>query len=297
MKKNLIMRTIIVTLFCLMITGCSNSSKKINATVEGELFQESKEAIKSFQLDKSINLNIKKEKDRFIVYPDGRENDAFTMLIPSNFYEKAKFEQPRILNEKKMPKEQQKMLSDAKKVALKYVDNSQIIKKNDKNACKEAIKNVEMVYANFLEKDYEDIAMVTVDKVICVNANLEDYFSCYTYLHELIHVISNVTNKGTKYEFSYYRASKLNEAITDLIAVKLAEENGMSGYEVSAYQTYYECVMYIIKEFDMLNTYYYSDGYSKIEKNSLDLYVLLMENIGDGKCENIIPYLINEVLK
>ena len=297
MKKSLMLRTIIITLFCLTITGCSNSSEKIKKNIEANLLQEGREATKSFQLDKSINLNINKEKDRFIVYPKGQEDNAFTMLIPSNFYEKVEFEQPKISDKKKMPKKQQKMLNKAKEIALKYVDSSQIIKANDKNTCKEAIKNVEVVYANFIEKDYKDIAMVTIDKVICVNANLEEYFSSYTYLHELIHVISNVTNKGTEYEFSSYRASKLNETITDLIAVRLAEENGISGYEVSAYQTYYEYTMYIIKKFDMLNTYYYSDGYSKIEKNSLDLYVLLLENLGDGKCENIIPYLINELLK
>lgn len=284
---------VVILLTLLLLTGCSKSN------IEQQLEQESLQITKKFETNSNIHLNIEKKPNHFLVYPDEHRNNPFTMFIPNNFYELEKFEIPKIIEEKNLPKKHNEMLINAKNIVLDYIDSSIKIKKNDKQLAKKAIENIILHYGKFTEKRYSDIAMVTVETEIYINNTLSNYISEYTYLHELIHIVSNITNKGSKYEYSSYRASNLNEAITDLISSKLAEKNNLSGMNVSAYQIYYEPTNYILEKFDMLEIFFYSEGYDKvisqIGQNELDLYILMMDNFEE--CNEAFPYLINEILK
>lgn len=307
MKRKNYLLGVILLLVITILGGCSTKQQEVQkeksdaVATEKAIVRMAKKVAKTFEADNSINFNVKKKTDRFLMYPDGHESEPFTMLIPCNFYERNEFEIPKMFSKRELPASQKKLFKKAQKIVLKYIDASNAIKKSDKKLCKETVENVTFYYGTFSEKQYADVAVVTVGSEMYINSKLENYISEYTYLHELPHVVSNITNKGSKYEFSAYRASKLNEAITDIIAVQLAKENGLSGYEVSAYQTYYESAYYMLSKFDMLETYYYSDGYdniiSAIGQNKFDSYILLTDNLSDEKCGTAMYYMVNEILK
>lgn len=307
MKRKNHLLGVILLLVITILGGCSTKQQEVQkeksdaVATEKAIVRMAKKVAKTFEADNSINFNVKKKTDRFLMYPDGHESEPFTMLIPCNFYERNEFEIPKMFSKRELPASQKKLFKKAQKIVLKYIEASNKIKKSDKNLCKKVVKNVTFHYGVFSEKEYADIAVVTVGSEMYINSKLENYISEYTYLHELPHVVSNITNKGSKYEFSAYRASKLNEAITDILAVQLATENGLSGYKVSAYQTYYEPAYYMLSKFDILEAYYYSEKYddiiSKVGKNNFDAFILLVDNLEDEKCTTPMFYITNEILK
>lgn len=307
MKRKNYFLGVILLLVITILGGCSTKEQEVQKeksntiATEKAIVKTAKKIAKTFEVDNTVSFNVEKKSDRFLMYPDGHKNEPFTMLIPCNFYERNEFEAPKIVSEQELPESQRKLFNKAQKIALKYIDASNAIKESDKTLCRETLKNVILHNGVFSEKEYADCTMITVDKEICINSNLVKHISEYTYLHELIHIISNVTNKSSKYEFTLYRASKLNEAITDIIAVELATENGLSGYEISAYQIYYEPAYYMLSKFDMLKAYYYSEKYediiSEMGQDNFDSYVLLTDNLADGKCDAAMYYMINEILK
>lgn len=307
MKRKNYLLGVILLLVITILGGCSTKQevqkeKSDAVATEKAIVRMAKMVAKTFEVDKTVNFNIKKKSDRFLMYPDGYVKEPFTMFIPSNFYERNEFEAPKLVAEKELPASQKQLFNKAKKIVLKYIDASNAIKKSDKKLCKETVKNVTLHYGVFSEKEYADCAMITVNTEIYINSDLVEYISGCKYLHELVHIISNITNRESKYEFSAYRASKLNEAITDIISVSLAAENELHGYEeVSAYQIYYEPACYMLSKFNMLEAYYYSNKYddiiSAMGQDNFDAYILLMDNLEDGKCGTSMNYMVNEILK
>lgn len=299
---------IILLLVITILGGCASNDQKVQeeksdvVATEKAIVRMAKKVAKTFEVDNTVNFNVKKKTDRFLMYPDGHESEPFTMLIPCNFYERNEFEAPKVVAEKELPASQKQLFEKAQKIVLKYIDASNAIKKYDKKLCKETVENVTFHYGTFSEKEYADCAMITVNTEIYINSDLVEYISGCKYLHELVHIISNITNRESKYEFSAYRASKLNEAITDIISVSLAAENELHGYEeVSAYQIYYEPACYMLSKFNMLEAYYYSNKYDNIisamGQDNFDAYILLMDNLEDGKCGTAMYYMVNEILK
>lgn len=297
---------IILLLVITILGGCTSNDQKAQeekfdvVATEKAIVRMAKKVAKTFEVDNNINFNVKKKTDKFLMYPDGHEKEPFTMLIPCNFYERNEFVAPKYVAEQEVPEAQKKLLEKSISIVLPYVDNSKRIKDADKELCKKTVKNITLHYAKFVGEDSE-LGLVTVGSKMYINSNLTKYIFEYTYIHELIHVCSNVTNKGSKYEFSSYRASKLNEAITDILAVQLSVENGLSGYEVSAYDIYYEPAYYMLSKFDILEAYYYSDKYDNIisamGQNNFDAYILLTDNLADGKCGTAMYYIVNEMFK
>lgn len=307
MKRKNYLLGVILLLVITILGGCSTKQevqkeKSDAVATEKAIVRMAKMVAKTFEVDKTVNFNIKKKSDRFLMYPDGYVKEPFTMFIPSNFYERNEFEAPKLVAEKELPASQKLLFEKAQKIVLKYIDVSNAIKKYDKKLCKETVENVTFHYGTFSEKEYVDCAMITVNTEIYINSDLVEYISGCKYLHELVHIISNITNRESKYEFSAYRASKLNEAITDIISVSLAAENELHGYEeVSAYQIYYEPACYMLSKFNMLEAYYYSNKYddiiSAMGQDNFDAYILLMDNLEDGKCGTSMNYMVNEILK
>lgn len=295
MKKRNYFLGIILLIIAILTGGCTTET---NSEIEQTIIEDAQKAVKNFQVEANLKVNVIKRNDnKFLMYPEGySEDEAFTMWIPKNFYKKEKFKVPDV-KELELPYKLSKLFEKPRKIAKNYINNSKKIKEEDKKVCLETLEKATLHYCTFSNKEYNDILMITVDSEIYINSKLKDYISEYAYLHELIHIISNVTNKGSMYEYSAYRSSKLNEAITDFIAVKLAKENGLSGYEISSYQTYYEVAYYILAKFD-IQAYFYSDEYQKIisilGEDKFNLYILMVDNLEE--CSEVIYYLINDFL-
>lgn len=295
MKKRKNFLGIILLIVAIFTSGCA---VKEETKVERTILEESRKVVKNFEVETSLKVNVIKKKNKFLMYPEGySEKEAFKMWIPKNFYQKEKFKVPEI-KELELPDTLSKLFEKPRKIAQNYINNSSIIKEEDKKVCIEALEKATLHYCTFSSKEYNDILMITVDSEIYINSKLRNYVSEYAYLHEIIHIISNITNDGSIYEYSAYRSSKLNETITDLIAVELARENELSGYEISSYQTYYEPIYYVLAKFDMLKAYFYSDEYQKIisiiGEDKFNLYILMVDNLEE--CNEVIYYLINDFL-
>lgn len=299
---------IILLLIITILGGCStektvSDTKKSSETVtiktantEKAIVKDSKKISKMFAVDATVNIDVKKKTDRFLMYSGGRK--IITMLMPCDFYERNEFEIPEV-EENEIPSLYKRLLDKPQKIVLNYISNSDKIEEPDKRECRKAVKEVKLHYGTF--KTCTTVPIITIKNEIYINTIFDKYISEYLYLHELVHIISNTTNKGSKYEKCFYRASKLNEVITDLIAFNLAKKNKIIAYEDVGYRDYYEPVYYLIAKYDILKAYYYSNYYQKIieeiGQNEFDLYVLLVENFNDGKSDKAISYSINEFLK
>lgn len=307
MRRKKLLVTVLILSFLLVGMGCSSTKQKndleernnLKGVTDKKIFQDSQEIEKTFEEKNDVNINIVRKMDSFLLYPEGfDESQAFTMLIPSNWEEESEFEVPEYEESpKKLSKEQEENFKRAKEVAVNYINESDVIK--DKESCRKFVEDTKILNVKFTDEEYCNMAMVTCNNTIYLNENLQEYFCEYMYLHELIHVISNFTNAGTKYEFSSYRASKINEATTDLIALELAKENEIKVEYGSDYGAYYEYAYYLIAKYDFLQTYFYSDGYDsmirKLGKDKLDVYFLMVNYIEDT--QDIICYIINELYK
>ena len=295
MKKINILKSIFCTLsIVVLITSCAPRTTDVESTI----LEGSKSVASVFDYKPDIELNIEKETDLFRSYPTGEEDKVFQMRIPENFYEDEQFKIPVMTDEVDLPKGLNQKLEKAKEIVVSYIENSEYIKDEDKADCQNAVENVTIHYGRFEDDVFKECPMLTSDSTIYVSRAFENYLSEYMFIHELIHVASNVTNKGSEYEFSVYRSSKLNEVITDLISVELSTRNEISGYEISAYQDYYEYAFYAIAKFDIIKAYYYSDEYSNIVSNEFDLYTILMDQLYSGEGEEefrtVIYYIVNE---
>lgn len=301
MRRKKLLVTVLILSFLLVGMGCSSTKQKndLKGAIDKAILKDSQEIEKTFEEKSDVNINIVRKVDRFLVYPDGvDESQAFIMLIPSDWEEKKQFEVPKYEeSQKKLSTEQEENFKRAKEVAVNYINESDIIK--DKESCRKFVEDTKILNVKFTDEEYCNTAMVTCNNTIYLNENLYEYFSEYLYLHELIHVISNSTNKGTKYECSSYRASKINEATTDLIALELVKENEMQIKYESNYGVYYQFAYYLIAKYDFLQTYFYSDGYdsmiSKLGKDKVDVYFLMVNYIEDTY--DIICYIVNELYK
>lgn len=275
--------------------------KAIVEMVEDSIISSSKEVGEEF---KSLHKNqdklvIEKKDDRFIIYPEGEEDNPFTLLYPSDYFDNRGTELLDMSNIKQYEKNE--MYEIAENLAINYVKYSSYIKDEDRKDVIEYVKNTSVNLADFQEETDKETntgyVMLTNGNTIYVNRNLTDYVYVYTYLHELIHVISNYTNQNTAYENSAYRYSVLNEAITDLIASQLSQVSGID-FSYSTYTDYYQFALIAIDRFDMMETYFYSDGYEAI-KNSLpqnqwDVFELLSENSDGASTDAVNAYLVNE---
>lgn len=297
MRKSI---TVIFVALAILLTGCQSgvSNKYRTSDVEEAIMQGSKEVLNSFEVKQDVELVVKKEGNQIISYPVGSEDKQCRMFIPENFYDEEEFITPNLSKEGETPKVIQKKLKIAQDIVCSYIDNSKYIKEEDKVSCKEAVQSVKIRYGIFENAELKDSPMLTSGSIIYVSEVFEEYISEYFFIHELIHVASNQTNKGSRYEKSSYRASKLNEAITDLIAIELSQRNGFSGYTISAYQDYYEFAFYVIANFDVMKAYYYSDEYEKITSDMFDLYTIVLDNLYTDESANeqrtVLYYILNE---
>ena len=139
----------------------------------------------------------------------------------------------------------------AKELAKQSVRDSLVVKEQDKDNIFAVIDNLNVNYVEIDDQESEfkqTVPLFTKGVEIFVNDNvmtsaMVDYRSL---LHELVHVISNVTNDGTKYENSFYNHNMITEALTEYITKQILEvyDDGSEDerfYQVS-YDYYIECV-------------------------------------------------------
>lgn len=298
------MRSYLVTfllILTILVGGCAQSTENqsIDLSIEGKIYLEATEVANDFPYKSDGKLIIEKGSNSFTIYPEdfGKEN-AIKLAIPSDFYEFQELYVPEIIEEK-FPEKYLSIYSNARDMAIEYIEDSSIIREVDKPLCIEDVKNISFHYGVFCNQMDSNILMFTEGNDIYINSALASHLSEYYLLHEIIHVISNRTNSGSTYELSCYRASKFNEAMTDVITYQICLENEIP-VDTLAYGIYMEMPYLAIEitQGDILEAYYYSDEYEQIiEKAGQDIFdviILTTDNYKDEMIWNLSPYMVTE---
>lgn len=300
----IIIIVMIITIFnCTFLVGCTqNDSPEL--MVDKMLFEMSEQNENTFKYYPDYKTEIIRYNERLEVIYGGNPNDKSVMLINSNFYEHTSFAAIEYNSETNVPQEFYTTLKNAEKKVEQYIDSSTVIKAEDKENAKNYVQNVTAKNVSPSESENE-ILMCTIGNTIYINNNMITYIDERSIIHELIHVVSNYTNANQKNEFSSYRGSILNEAITELIAKELCDEYNIpeSDSEV-VYEEYFTETLLLLKKFNLLEAYFYSDKYedvkSKYSSELFDLIVLVMNNFNDSEQDHdnlarMLSAALNEV--
>lgn len=128
-----------VVLVLMSVCGCSNNISLAN--IEKEITQNASDTSKMF-IGEKMSLEIDREENSFLLYPKGRRNEAFTMLIPCNFEEDEDFDIPDFTDNGELPKECQNKLDKAIDISKQFVAESSLIKEEDKDGCIQYLEEV-----------------------------------------------------------------------------------------------------------------------------------------------------------
>ena len=302
MKRTNFFRAIVVIMVAfLFLTGCSSTP----LSVDENIINKSKMYAENFSVLKTETIIIERKKDRFILIHNGDTTQPAEIYIPDDFEEEKPFSTPPFSKKLEVPKRLKSLLNSAKKCVIAYIDSSTVIRAEDKEKCKNFVNEVKLHNRIFSDSYYSDIGMVTLGNNIYINNNWVDYINERMIIHELVHVISNKTNEGTKFEFHSYRSSMVNEVITELIAREISEQYNLptnTNIKIK-YDLYFEPTLDIIAKLDLLDCYYYSDKYdgaiNQIGKDMLDLIFITINNLDENNqfYWAILFYELNEIMK
>ena len=286
-KKNV--RVLLLTLIAIVasvvaiVVNVSAKTEKKECLVEKNIYATAKNYALFCEKDCA-----KIQQNYYIVQFNVEDDKALGIFLEdTNDCLQAVYERPEYINcdednvkytssEYELPQVVYQELELAKELARLYVRDSLIIKAQDKEKIYDVIDNLKVHYVEIDDQESEfkeTVPMFTKGIEIFVNDNVMtsvmiDYRSL---LHELVHVISNVTNDGTKYENSFYNHNMITEALTEYITKQIIEVYGDGSederiYQVS-YDYYIECVSALMGKADIYKAYFYSDYFDEIFTN------------------------------
>lgn len=303
MKRFKVITALLLTIALTFMTGCSNSKTSMNVDDSLRTLAQNESSKLSCWEDLKGGLEIKKLTNRYelvdvesgisVYYIDG-VNEFYKQENP---YENFVFEDPQ----KALESEYIDNLNKAKELAIDYIDSSTVIKAESKDNLKDTIKDVNIHYGSMLgEKNdlFTITPMRTYGTEIYITEGAERYFTIGVFLHELVHVISNETNLGSKYEWSFYRFSAINEGMTELITRQILINAGMKDKieEEVTYEMFFPYVYALQGKVDLLEGYYYSDNFDTIfegiERDWIDMYYMLVTWCPEEKIksDNGVPF-------
>lgn len=280
-KTSLLLLTLItiVAVFAIVVNVSATTEKK-ECLVEKNIYMQAKKDA-SFYAKYCAKVNgmyyiaqLDNEQDKALGIFVEDTNDCLQAVYERKEYINcAEEELNYTLSKYEIPQFVYDELSVAKVLATQYVKDSGIIKDEDKTVIYEVIDNVKLNYVEIDELETEfkfTVPLFTKGIEIFVNDNpmTIGMIDSQTLLHELVHVISNVTNDGSKYENSFYNHNLLTEALTEHITDQIVNVYGKDVenetlYQVS-YDYYIESVSTLIGKADIFKAYFYSDFFDEI---------------------------------
>lgn len=232
------------------------------------------------------------------------EFDVWSCYVPSDFnggpdpFEDLKYTE----SEKEISKGAYLDFEIARKLVIDFAVDSNNIDEDVKQKCLDVIQNkVELHLINIDDSEPEKSSaiMMTHNTDIYLNDNMpESYYNVHSFVHELVHVLSNVTNEGTKYEYGFYNTCNISEAITEIVALEILENTEVEIYFFGEipYSNYFNDAFALIGKYDVLKAYFNSDYYDVIfeeaNKDAFDLFYLSATYLDDENRENGNQYVI-----
>lgn len=188
----------------------------------------------------------------------------------------------------KMPDSAYESLELAKELIYEFVNSSNLITNEDKERIIDEIINLKVHFISIDENDirHDGAIMMTHGKEIYVNSSFPaEFYTTHTFLHELVHVASNITSEGSLYENSYYNSTLVSEAITELIAREILYTAGLEDEIVEGiiYEYDFGFALAVLGRYDVLKAYFYPDVYEEILKNvdkkAFDLFYVTVHSM------------------
>ena len=290
-KMNILRRATRLLLLTLILSatlcGCvvkaeSSDAKENLCQVEQNLQDYAKEFVSQISYETAITENMfyvdelqVNGEDAFGIFEKKDDSLVWHCTIPEDFedigvdpfdslvYTESKF---------KLPDSAYDSLELAKKMICEYVNSSNIIVDEDKEKIIDEIANLKVHYINIDENDirHDGAIMMTHGKEIFVNSYFPaEFYTSHTFLHEMVHVVSNITSEGSPYENSYYNSTKVSEAITEIIAREILYVCGHEDELVEGiiYEYDFGFAFALLGRYDVLQAYFYPDLYDEILKN------------------------------
>lgn len=279
----------IVAIVAAVVVNVSAKTDKKECLVEKNIYTKSKNDSLFYEKECA-----KLEEQYYIAQLDVENKKALGICVEgTNDYLQAVYERTEYVNctetelkykpsKHEIPEFIYDELEISQELARQFVRDSLTIKDQDKELAFYVIDNVKLNHVEIDEQEEhfkKSVPLFTKGTEIFVNDNLmmSAMIDSQSLLHELIHVISNVTNKGSKYENSFYNHNIITEALTEHITKQIVKVYGKGLennriYQVS-YDYYIECASTLIGKADIYKAYFYSDYFDEIFK-SVDVEAL-----------------------
>ena len=304
MKKFVGIVALLLTIVLTFMTGCAGNTTG-NMSVDENLrmlahdesqglaeWSNLKGGLKLQKLNNRYEL-IDVESGMLVYYID--RVDKF--YKPENPYDDFAFE----TEDYELSSKDLKELERAKELVCGYIDESLEFDEEEKESLKSAVHNVTICYGRTVGEENNGLVitpMRTHYTTIYLTKGAEKYFTVATFLHELVHVISNVSNEGSENEFSFYRFCGINEGITELITRYILINAGMKNkiLEDVSYEVYFPYVCALMDKVDLIHGYFHSEDidiiFENLDRDWVDAYYMLVEwvPVSELYYSNSYPY-------
>ena len=179
---------------------------------------------------------------------------------------------------------------------LDYINDSDVLK--DKSEIIDFISEIPIKEADFdnAPSDIGDIGAIfsDEDEVIYLNRAQSESVCEWMISHEYFHAMAYFTHNN---ELGTYGYNTFNEVLTDMLTSSLNPSLGDNGIE-SGYKPLYPLLypdINLFKDIWVKEYFYgYDEIYSKVSKDEMDLFVIILENFGE---ENSLELYNNIILK
>lgn len=289
MKRLRSIMSLLLTIVLVFMTGCSgNTTGNMNvddslrtlAQTEAEEYEHWSELKGGLEL---VKLNNRYElvdviSGQCVYYID----DVNKFYEDADPYEDFVFEEL----EYKFSSKELKKIERAKELACGYIDESLEFAEEEKEVLKSTINDVKFCYGYTPGEIFgvnSGHIMRTHNTTVYLSQGAEKYFTVAAFLHEFIHVISNVTNRESKYEISGYRFTAMNEGVTELITRQILINAGLKKeiMDIVSYESYFMYVYALMDKVDLIHGYFHSEDFDNvfdgIDREWIDVYYMLVD--------------------
>lgn len=278
MSKKVIIMSLVVVCICTIIVGAIaifGKSTEPTSDYEAELLDMGAQALAEFKATSSgvgeLSYKVSVDKDGTYTVDIDREKT----LVP---HPKDVSAPIQTYNERRCPSWVRSLLTRAKKLVKDFIDNSSFLQGKDE--LKKGIEDITPVVADFVGTEDGVVAFYQDGHIyISTDSDVQQGICEWMLVHELIHGLADLTNKGVVNEV--YGDAVFSEAITE--AITLAINPRITPGIQAEYNAYLPTILIYIGIFqeEALDAYFYGydDLYKKVDKTELDFWVYSLENV------------------
>lgn len=253
---------IFASLFIALVRPIIAVDKSSTKNYDTQLLEIGQQSISDLEIIPGRTFEVTLEKDVYTVNING---NIQKVMLPPTIHNKE-----TIINVQDPNKKIVKIFNTSKEHIVAYIQGSTILKDKD-----HIIKQLDSVEVKLASIEYPALYE---NKTLYIGKDYIDVVCEWMICHELVHCLSEITNKGIENE--PYAYNLFNEAITDIITFSM-EPKIPDGY-ISGYTEYYSYIFEYIGCFGekAISAYFYGydELWNTVGKTDFDFWVSSFEN-------------------